>query len=52
VGRGNIMKNVLEPPAPTVAVPPDMETRAWPKPAKLAFRETLLGISVPELLHP
>jgi hypothetical protein len=47
----DIMKNVLEPPAPTVAVTPDMEPRVRPKPAKMAFRETLLGISVPELLH-
>jgi hypothetical protein len=46
----DIMKNVLEPPAPAIAAPPDMEPRVRLKPAKLAFRETLLGISVPDLL--
>ncbi|MDQ3922835.1 MAG: hypothetical protein M3309_02720 [Actinomycetota bacterium] len=44
----NIMMNVLEPPAPAIAAP-EAEPRALLKPAKLAFRETLLGISVPDL---
>jgi hypothetical protein len=45
-----IMQKVLEPPAPAIATPSDAETRARLKPAKLAFRETLLGISVPDFL--
>jgi hypothetical protein len=47
----SIMKNVLEPPVPAIAATPGVETRARPKSAKLAFRETLLGVSVPDLLQ-
>jgi hypothetical protein len=41
----DIMRKVLEPPAPAIAA----GARAPLKPAKLAFREALLGIDVPEL---
>lgn len=42
----SIMKSVLEPPAPTAAGQP---ARSAPKSAKLAFRDVLLGVEVPEL---
>jgi hypothetical protein len=44
-----IMQKVLEPPASAIGAPSDAEARARLKPARLAFRETLLGISVPDL---
>jgi hypothetical protein len=45
----DIMKNVLEPEA--IVALPGAETVARPKSAKEAFREILLGATVPDLLH-
>ena len=44
-----IMKNVLEPPAPLTAA---SAVRAVLRPAKLAFRDALLGVSLPEVVAP
>jgi hypothetical protein len=45
-----IMKNVLAPPAPPAA--PADATRALLTPARLAFRDALLGVSLPEVVAP
>jgi hypothetical protein len=44
-----IMKNVLESPAPPTAA---SAVRAVLRPAKLAFRDALLGVSLPEVVAP
>ena len=46
----DIMKNVLTPPAPPAA--PADTTRAPLRPARLAFRDALLGVSLPEMITP
>ncbi|MGH3921836.1 MAG: hypothetical protein ACRDTT_02990 [Pseudonocardiaceae bacterium] len=43
-----IMQRALQPPAPPAALD---ETQPQPKPAKLAFRDMLLDVSVPDLLQ-
>ena len=45
-----IMKNTLQPPAPAAA-PPDRAV-SRPMPARLAFRDAILGVTLPEIVPP